>query len=87
MRGGGLLMCVGHTLAQVIRIQNSLAGRDADFVLRACCFLQCGDGYLSNGRIKRGDKRAVVRDARARNPSRFLMMSSGRPQRIADFFA
>jgi hypothetical protein len=80
-------MRVGHTLAQVIRIQNSLTGRHVYCVLRAYCFLQFGDGYLANAGTKRGDKRAVVRDAHARSPSRFLMMSSGRPQRIADFFA
>ena len=73
----------GHPLAQVIQTRDSLSGREADFVLRAGRPLQFTYGYLSNSSPKRADPVAVVRNARARNPSGALIVSSRRPQRIA----
>lgn len=79
----GPLVREGHPLAQVIQTRDSLTGREADFVLHAGRPLQFTYGYLSNGGPKRSDPLSVVRDARSRNPSGALIVSSRRPQRIA----
>lgn len=79
----GPLVREGHPLAQIIQTRDSLMGREANFILRTGRPLQFTYGYLSNASQGRGDPLAVVRDARSRNPSGALIVSSRRPQRIA----
>lgn len=79
----GDLVRAGHPLAQVVQTRDSLAGRQADFVLGSGRPLQFTYGYMSAPDPRGGDPLAVVQAALARNRTGSVIVSSRRPERIA----
>lgn len=79
----GELVRDGHPLAGVVQTRDSLADRQADFVLRAGRPLQFTYGYLSGSALQGADPLAVVRAALVRNAAGAVIVSSRRQQRIA----
>lgn len=76
----------GHPLASVVQTQDSLAGREADFLTQRGRGFQFTYGYLASLRAQRSPMSAVValRTALARNTTGSIIVSTRRADRFPE---